>query len=138
MRRLPYIILLALMALLGSSCKDVPALSECEAQPLECVQAELPSALMRESDMMFNREGTLSSPVSLCRTAFHSEERAETNSGERTAPTFRGGGKAFTACRAPRSTIHQIFGGFVQRTTVPIRSFASHTPLIYVLRHIIR
>lgn len=94
--------------------------------------------LYEDSDKILYREGTLSTPISLCRTVFHPEERAETNTGERTAPTFRGGGKAFTACRAPRSTIHQSYGGFVQCTTVPIRSFASHTYLFYVLRHIIR
>ena len=139
MRLLSYILLFAVMTLLGSSCQDFPVLSVQEGKLLEYVQAETQSThLDRDNDKVLYREGTFSSPISLCRTVFHPEERAETNAGERTAPTYRGGGKAFTACRAPRSTIHQSLGGFVQRTTVPIRSFASHIPLFYVLRHIIR
>ncbi|MBR0046894.1 MAG: hypothetical protein IJP75_08455 [Bacteroidaceae bacterium] len=135
MRHLPYIILFVLMTFLGSSCQDVSVLSEQEIPSVSCRQS---THLHKDTNKILYREGTLSTPISLYRTVFHPEERAETNTGERTAPTFRGGGKAFTACRAPRSTIHQSLGGFVQRTTVPIRSFASHTYLFYVLRHIIR
>ena len=83
-------------------------------------------------------EGMLTESPSPCRTFCHSEERAQTRSGERTSPTSHGGGKTYTAYRIPRSSIHQVFGGFVQRTTVSIRSFASHIALFYMLRHIIR
>ena len=140
MRHLPYILLFVLMTFIGSSCQETAVLSRQEAPSLECMQKELRhnSQLCKDSNSILYREGTFSAPISLCRTVFHSEERAETHAGERTSPTFRGGGKAFTACRAPRSTIHQSLGGFVQRTTVPIRFFASHIHLFYVLRHIIR
>lgn len=86
-----------------------------------------------------NNEGTLSNATRSFRTANqHPVECAERTVGEHHSPSFRGTGKAFTANRAPHSTIHFSIGGFVQRTTIPIISFSSHTLFIYVLRHIIR
>jgi hypothetical protein len=80
-----------------------------------------------------NNEGTLSNATTSFRTASqHPVEYAKRTIGERQSPSFRGTGKAFTANRAPRSAIHFSIGGFVQRTTIPIISFSSHTLFIYV------
>ena len=137
MRFLPHILLLAVMTLLGSSCQCV--VLEQEVQPLECIwEATQSVSHSFERQEHTNQEGILPSAFSLCRTVLHPEERAETHAGERITSTVRGGGKAFTACRAPRSTIHQSLSGFVQRTTSPIHFFVSHTLLIYVLRRIVR
>lgn len=139
MRLFPHILLLAVMTLLGSSCQESCVVLEQEVQPLECIpKATQPVSQSFERQEHTNQEGILPSAFSLCRTVFHPEERAETHAGERITSTVRGGGKAFTACRAPRSTIHLSFSGFVQRTTIPIHFFVSHTPLIYVLRRIVR
>lgn len=139
MKHLLHIFLLALTAFFGASCQDVPAYSGLQTRQEVLVQKKNNrDCLVRTDGGIRFREGTLTSTPSLCRTICTSEERAQPRSGERTSPTLRGGGKAFVACRAPRSSIHQIFGGFTQRTTVPIRSYASRIALFYVLRHIIR
>gem|GEM_PF-1816436 len=151
MRHLLHIFLLLLTAFFGISCQDMPTPYELARwkgqqpffgqQPRQEVLVQKGSGrddLSRTDGGIRFREGTLTEAPSLCRTLCPAEERAQTRSGERTSPTFRGGGKAFVACHTPRSSIHQVFGGFVQRTTVPIRSFASHVALFYVLRHIIR
>ena len=139
MRHLLHIFLLALMAFFGASCQDVPTLSELQARQEVLAQKEndRDCSVRTDGGIRF-RGGALMGAPSLCRTVCPSEERAQPRSGERTSPTLRGGGKAFVAFHAQRSSIHQIFGGFTQRTTVPIRSYASHIALFYVLRHIIR
>lgn len=139
MRFLPHIFILTVMVLLGSSCQESYVVFEQEAQPLESLQEATNSVSHSfERQDTPNHESILPSVLSLCRTVFHPEERAENYAGERTSSTVRGGGKVFAACRAPRSTIHQSLSGFVQRTTIPIHFFVSHTSLIYVLRHIVR
>lgn len=139
MRSLFHILMLFLTASLWSSCQDV---RQPEPLPVQFRQAGTkvgsPDRQLRESPPLRHMEAHLSDAMSLCRLACNPESRVESRTGESHSPTSRGGGKAFVACRAPRSTIHQTLGGFVQRTTVPIRSFASHTLYIYVLRHILR
>ena len=128
------------MASIGwSSCQSPAASQQPAAQQIQEITTAYHNKCGVEDhhDIRY-REATLSSSLSLCRTATHPEEKVETSNGERTSPSSRGGGKAFTACHAPRSTIHQSLGGFAQRTTLPIRSFASRTYYIYVLRHILR
>ena len=148
MRHLLHIFLLVLTATVGVSCQNVLPLHELDRRsdrPLFAEQQEVRvqsgndwhgSARAQNGTRFY--EGMLTESPSPCRTFCHSEERAQTRSGERTSPTSHGGGKTYTAYRIPRSSIHQVFGGFVQRTTVSIRSFASHIALFYMLRHIIR
>lgn len=139
MRHLLHILLLLLTLCFGASCQDAPVqiVQHRSSQVTIQTRGEANNWLRTGTDVRF-REGLFTNAPSLCRTVSLSEETAESHSGSRTTPTVRGGGKAFSACRAPRSTLHQLFGGFAQRTTVPIRSFASHLPLFYVLRHIVR
>lgn len=133
MRHLLHIIIL--LAFIGSSCQEVAALSEQEVRPYECVQTETQYNGSRST--LYN-EGILSSPVSMSCTFSHSEERAETRTGKRTEPSSRSGGNIFKANHAPRSAIYFFINKFSGCYTATICSFASHTSLIYVLRHIIR
>ncbi|MBR1666781.1 MAG: hypothetical protein IJ693_00735 [Bacteroidaceae bacterium] len=139
MQRLLNILLLVMATFVWSSCQDLSVPQQITVRHPQEIRASHPTGSWAEgnSDIRY-REMTLSNAMSLCRTANQPEERVQTNNGERTSPTFRGGGKAFTVCRAPRSTIHLSLGGFVQQTTLPVRSFASRTYYIYVLRHILR
>lgn len=133
MRHLLHIIIL--IAFIGFSCQEAAAISEQEVQSHECVQTE---TQYKGSRSILYSEGILSSPFSMSCTFFHSEERAETRTGKRTEPSSRGGGNIFKANHAPLSTIYFFINKFSGCNTATICSFASHTSLIYVLRHIIR
>lgn len=145
MKFLIHLIFLVMTSLTWISCQQDFKSNRLEASG--CTQnissqatAQLPDQTSCHKEIHFgNNEGTLSHAATSFRTASqHPVECAERTAGEHQSPSFRGTGKAFTAHRAPRSTIHLSFGGFVQHTTVPIISFSSHTLFIYVLRHIIR
>ena len=139
MRHLPHILILVIMAFLGSSCQEASLPSVQDAQSFEYIQAESQTLhLFNNRNRILYSDGIFSHPISLFRTVYHSEKRAETRYGGRREPTSRGGGKDFKACRAPRSTIYLSIGRFVQRHSVSICPLASHISLIYVLRHIIR
>lgn len=140
-----HLLFLVMTSFTWISCQQNLKSNQLEAS--ECTQNISPQATVQLSDQTSshkeihfgNNEGTLSHAATSFRTASqHPAECAERTASEHQSPSFRGTGKAFTTHRAPRSTIHLSFGGFVQRTTVPIISFSSHTLFIYVLRHIIR
>ena len=134
MRHLLYIIII-LMAFTGSSCQEATPASRQEPRLPRHVQTEMQ---YQNSRSIIYSEGILSSAISLYRTDFHSEERAETRTGKRSEPNSRGGGKVFNACHAPRAAIISSLGSPLSHHLVTICPHVSHTSLIYVLRHIIR
>ncbi|MBQ9665305.1 MAG: hypothetical protein IJV33_02380 [Bacteroidaceae bacterium] len=139
MRPILHILMLVVATFLWSSCQDLYLPNPQAETPQQEYQVKSDlGCQVKETGTHRYSEANLSNAMTLCRLACNPEERVESRTGETHSPTFRGGGKAFTACRAPRSTIHKTLGGFVQRTTVPICSFASRTYYIYVLRHILR
>jgi len=141
-KRFLQILLFVLASILVLSCQreQTATLEQLSYQSHEHRRPDDGSLLSLDAENRF-REGLISEGPSLSHTVLGSEKSVEADAGGETetpASHDGSGSRAFSGYCTSHSFLHFVFGGFVQRTTVPIRSFVSHVSLFYMLRHIIR
>ena len=145
MKQILHIFLIMMIAFTWSSVEDtLPSISNEGSGNNQCAvfisatDDTTEKGVRKHNALPFSKEGNVSSAPQVFRVAARSFSEQTSSTQRRFRFYFHNWNNPHGGLHTFKPTIYIASGGFIQKTTSPVGTSASHKRTIYVLRHIIR